>query len=231
MVIQPHGRTGQYNPHVHCLATRGGWDQQAKPGVHLEDGPSPRLGKKWQWHLLTMLRQTVQTRASQRLVAACYTRYREGFVTNVPKGDGPSRYQSLAMDRAPYGVSPPISLRRLDRYDGHHVTYHYRSQKPERVERETVEIYPCLGRMVQQAFPKGFQRIRSYGVQATKTFATRRGLIPEALATVKGIVKGAIKMIAPMTYRQRDQRSTGRDPWRCPYGGIHDACTASARGK
>jgi len=100
--------------------------------------------------------------------------------------------------------------------------------------------------MVQHMFPKGFQRIRYYGVQATKTFATLKGLIQEALATVKGIVKGAIKIIAPMTYRQRYQQSTGRDPLRCPYcqnemgvwriwhptyGVIHDELTAIARGK
>jgi hypothetical protein len=30
VVIQTHGRNGQYNPHLHCIATSGGWDQQAK---------------------------------------------------------------------------------------------------------------------------------------------------------------------------------------------------------
>jgi transposase-like zinc-binding protein/putative transposase len=58
MVIQTHGRNGQYNPHLHIIATSGGWDQQAKPWVHLDYVPYPMLRKKWQWHLLTMLRQT-----------------------------------------------------------------------------------------------------------------------------------------------------------------------------
>ena len=62
---------------------------------------------------------------------------------------------------------------------------------------------PYIGRMVQHVFPKGFQRVRYYGVQATKTFAKLKGLIQKALAKVKGIVKGAIKIIAPMAYRQR----------------------------
>ena len=143
-------------------------------------------------------------------------------------------------------VSPPISLRRIDRYDGQRVTYHYRSHKSERVEWETVEVYTFIGRMVQHVFPKGFQRIRYYGVQATKTFAKLKGLIQEALAKVKGIVKGAIKIIAPLTYRQRYQQSTGRDPLRCPhcqsamevwriwhptYGVIHDELEAMRRGK
>jgi hypothetical protein len=30
MVIQTHGRNGQYNPHLHCLATSGGWDHKGK---------------------------------------------------------------------------------------------------------------------------------------------------------------------------------------------------------
>ena len=217
MVIQTHGRNGQYHPHLHIIATSGGWDRQAQQWVHLDYVPYPLLRKKWQWHLLTMLRQTVKTSAIRRLVDTCYTRYREGFVTNVQKGEVPARYQSLARYLAKYVVSPPISLRRIDRYDGHHVTYHYRSHKSERVERETVDVYIFIGRMVQHVLPKGFQRVRYYGVQATKTFATLKVLIQEALAKVKGLIKGAIKIIAPMTYRERYQQSTGRDPLRCPH--------------
>jgi len=246
VVIQTHGRNGQYNPHLHIIATSGGWDQQARQWVHLDYIPYPMLRKKWQWYLLTMLRQTVKTQEIKRLVDVCYTRYREGFVTNGQKGDVPARYQSLATYLAKYVVSPPISLRRIDRYDGHRVTYHSQSHRSERVEQETVEVYTFIGRMVQHTFPKGFQRIRYYGVQATKTFATLKSLIQEALAKVKGIVKGAIKIIAPMTYRQRYQQSTGRDPLRCPhcqsamevwriwhplYGVIHDELQAIRRGK
>jgi hypothetical protein len=246
MVIQTHGRNGQYNPHLHIIATSGGWDPQARQWVHLDYFPYPMLRKQWQWHLLTMLRQTCKSKEIHRLVEVCYTRYREGFVTNVQKGDVPSRYQSLATYLAKYVVSPPISLRRIDRYDGHRVTYHYRSHKSERVEWETVEVYTFIGRMVQHVFPKSFQRIRYYGVQATKTFAKVKEVMQAALAKVEGMIKGAIKIIAPITYRQRYQQSTGRDPLRCPhcqremglwriwhptYGVIHDELEAIRRGK
>src|SRR4029450_12275235 len=217
LVIQTHGRNGQYNPHLHIIATSGGWDRQAKQWVHLEYRPYCLLRKKWQWYLLTMLRQTVKTQEIKRLVDACYTRYREGFVTNVQKGDVPARYQSLATYLAKYVVSPPISLRRIDGYDGQSVTYHYRSHKTERVERERVDVYTFIGRMIQHVLPKGFQRIRYYGVQATKTFAKIKGLIQEALAKVRGIVKGAIKIMAARSYRERYRQSSGRDPLLCPY--------------
>src|SRR5215211_2204786 len=164
-----------------------------------------------------MLRQTLKIKGINRLVDACYTRYREGFVTNVQKGDVPTRYQTLATYLAKYVVSPPISVRRIDRYDGHQVTYHYRSHKSERVEWEKVDVYTFIGRMVQHTFAKGFKRIRYYGVQATKTFAKIKVVIHGALAKVEGVVKGAVKIIARLTYRQRYEQSTGRAPLRCPH--------------
>jgi hypothetical protein len=100
--------------------------------------------------------------------------------------------------------------------------------------------------MVQHVFAKGFKRVRYYGVQATKTFAKIKGLIQAALAKVKGVVKGAIQIIATKTYRQRYEQSSGRDPLICPhcqsemgvwriwhpiYGIIHDELEAIARGK
>jgi Putative transposase/Transposase zinc-binding domain len=246
VVVQTHGRNGQYNPHLHIIATSGGWDQQANEWMHLDYLPYTLLRKKWQWYLLTMLRQTLKTQEMKRLVDACYTRYRNGFVTNVQKGDVPSRYESLARYLAKYVVSPPISLRRIDGYDGHQVTYHYRSHKSERVERETVDVYTFIGRMMQHVFAKGFKRIRYYGVQATKTFAKMKGLIREAFAKVKGVVRGAVKIIARLTYRQRYHQSSGRDPLMCPhchhemelwkvwhpkYGVVYDELEAIKKGK
>jgi len=124
VVIQTHGRSGQYNPHLHIIATSGGLDKQAEQWVHLDYLPYGMLRKKWQWHLLTMLRQTLKTKEINRLVDTCYTRYPNGFVTNVQKGDVPSRYESLARYLAKYVVSPPISLRRIDYYNGESVGYH-----------------------------------------------------------------------------------------------------------
>lgn len=246
VVVQTHGRNGQYNPHLHIIATSGGLDMQANEWVHLDYLPYPMLRKKWQWYVLTMLRHTLKTREITRLVDLCYTRYQNGFVTNVQKGDVPSRYESLARYLAKYVVSPPISLRRIDGYDGQRVTYHYRSHKSERVERETVEVYTFIGRMIQHVFAKGFKRIRYYGVQATKTFEKIKGLIREALSKIKGVVQGAVKIIARLTYRQRYHQSSGRDPLLCPhchhemglwkiwhpkYGVVYDELEAIKRGK
>src|SRR5438093_8172580 len=96
-----------------------------------------------------MVRHTLKTEAIHQLVDACFRQYPTGLVTNVQKGAVPSQYQSLARYVAKYVVSPPIAVRRIDRYDGHRVTYHYRSHRTERVEHETVDVDTFIGRMVQ----------------------------------------------------------------------------------
>ena len=54
-------------------------------------------------------------------------------------------------------------------------------------------------------------------MQAAKTFAKVKVVIQAALAKVEGVVKGAVKIIARLTYRQRYAQSTGRDPLSCPH--------------
>jgi Putative transposase/Transposase zinc-binding domain len=216
-VLHTHGRTGQYHPHLHVLATSGGYDGASERWEHLQYLPYALLRRKWQWHLLTMLRQTLKTDAVHRLVETCFQQYPDGLVTNVQKGAVPAQAHSVARYVAKYVVSPPIAVRRIDRYEGARVTYHDRSHRTDRMEHETVPVATFIGRMVQHTLPKGFKRIRSYGVQATKTFAKIKVLIQAALAKVEGVIKGAVKIIARLTSRQRYAQSTGRDPFRCPH--------------
>jgi Putative transposase/Transposase zinc-binding domain len=216
-VLHTHGRNGHYHPHLHVLATSGGYDAQGACWEHLQYLPYDLLRRKWQWHLLRMVRTTLATDTVNQLVDTCFRQYPNGLVTNVQKGQVPSASQSVARYVAKYVVSPPIAVRRIDHYDGKRVTYHYRSHRTDRMEHETVPVDTFIGRMVQHTLPKGFKRIRYYGVQATKTFARVKVLIQAALAKVEGVIKGAIKIIARLTYRQRYTQSTGRDPFRCPH--------------
>jgi hypothetical protein len=216
-VLHTHGRHGQYHPHLHVLATSGGDDKPGERWEPLQSLPYALLRRTWQWHLLTMLRQTLQTKAIEQLVDACFRKYPDGRVTNVHKGHVPAQAQSVARSVAKYVVSPPIAGRRMDRYAGRRVTYHDRSHRTDRMEYETVPVDTFIGRMVQHVMPKGFKRIRYDGVQATKTCATVKRMIHTAWAKVEEVVKGAVKILARLPYRQRYEQSTGRAPFRCPH--------------
>lgn len=99
---------------------------------------------------------------------------------------------------------------------------------------------------MQHVCAKGVNRLRSYGVQATKTLAKIPGLLREALSQIKEVVRGAVKIIARLTYRQRYPQSRGREPLMCPhchperglwkmwhpkYGGVDDELEAIKRGQ
>ena len=49
--------------------------------------------------------------------------------------------------------------------------------------------------MVQHIMPKGFQRIRYYGLQATKTFKKWKDAIVEGIRKIGQIVKGAYQVV------------------------------------
>jgi hypothetical protein len=69
VVVQTHGRHGQYNPHLHIIPTSGGWDEQAHQWAHLQ---CPRVDEAYHHprqgldvapiHLLGMLAQDVKRR-------------------------------------------------------------------------------------------------------------------------------------------------------------------------
>ena len=217
VVLHTHGRNGQYHPHLHVLATSGGYDGQGERWEHLPVfalcATAPQVAVASVAHGAP----DAQDRGDQPVGGYVFLKVSQRLGDQCAKGAVPAQYQSVARYVAKYVVSPPISVRRIDRYDGERVTYHYRSHRTERVEHETVDVDTFIGRMVQHTVPKGFKRIRYYGVQATKTFAKVKVVIQAALAKVEGVVKGAVKIIARLTYRQRYEQSTGRDPLRCPH--------------
>src|SRR5262245_18879499 len=71
-VLHTHGGNGQYHPHLHLIATSGGYDASGERWAHLSYLPYELLRRKWQWHLLTMLRQTLKTEVMNQLVDTCF---------------------------------------------------------------------------------------------------------------------------------------------------------------
>ena len=61
-------------------------DKNTRKWEHLEYLPYPMLHKKWQWYLLEMVRERIDTEEIEQLVDSCYRSYPKGFVANVQKG-------------------------------------------------------------------------------------------------------------------------------------------------
>jgi hypothetical protein len=61
-VLHTHGRHGHYHPHLQLIATSGGYEAQGERWEHLQYLPYELLRRKWQWHLLRMMRPRARRR-------------------------------------------------------------------------------------------------------------------------------------------------------------------------
>jgi len=217
VVLQTHGRNGSYNVHLHIIATSGGLDEKNKWN-EITYFPYKLLHQMWQDYLLSMLEAELGDLA-ELYVATCRKDYPNGFVAYVDTKNPLNDCAALATYLAKYVVAPPISVRRIKGYDGHHVTYVYKSHKTDRIETEKVDVFTFIERMVRHILPKGFKRIRYFGLHLTSKVKKFRALILDALRRSGKIVKNTVKIIQKLNYRQRYKGASGIDPFICPYCG------------
>jgi len=67
---------------------------------------------------------------------------------------------------------------------------------------------------VQHILPKGFHRIRYYGLHATCKAKKVKVVLTALMVALGWLIRGTYR-IAARTYRDRVLASTGRDPLRC----------------
>ncbi len=215
IVLQTAGRSGHYNPHLHILHTAGGITPQGR-WKSVSYIPYEIMHKKWQYHLLTMLRQHVSDPAIHKDLDRAWKNYPNGFVAYLQPGDVPPGGQGLAQYLAKYVVSPPISVRRIERYDGQTVRYWYKDHKTEATQHETLPVLRFIGRMVQHILPKGFQRIRYYGLHGNVRYQKARQQLERILPAQTSPDPRGYRVVPRKPFSQMFFESFGRDPLLCP---------------
>jgi hypothetical protein len=172
---------------------------------------------KWQYHLLTLLAQEVDQAAIHADIDHGWNDYPQGFVAFLQDGDVPAGGKGLAQYLAKYVTSPPISVRRIERYDDQSVSYWYRDHKTQAIQHETVPVLTFIGRMVQHILPKGFQRIRYYGLHANACYARNRDALAALVKThTDPPDPRGYRVLARLPFAQRFEKSFGKDPRICP---------------
>jgi putative transposase/transposase-like zinc-binding protein len=220
VVLQTAGRSASYNPHLHVLMTDGGLRA---------DGTWQRLGylpydllhRTWQTHVLELISTRLAEHArAQAVVDEMLRRYPKGFVAHL-QGNVLPRMRQLTRYLVKYVVSPPMALSRIVAYDRDQgaVTYWYRDHlHAGKKTIETVSRETFIGRMVQHILPKGFHRIRYYGLQATCILKKVREQLMQALHVAEQLALDLPEADAGqrLGYRQRMRTAFGRDPLICP---------------
>ena len=215
IVLQTAGRSGHYNPHLHILMTAGGIDPtgQWKSVSYI---PYEMMHRKWQHHLLNMLRKNVSDPAVEKDIDRAWNDYSKGFVAYLQPGEVPPGGQGLAHYLAKYVVAPPISVRRIEAYDGKTVRYWYRDHKTGQIKHETLPVLRFIGRMVQHILPKGFHRIRYYGLHGNVRYQKIREQLAQIVPANSPIDPRGYRVLPAKPFQQRFFDSFGKDPLLCP---------------
>jgi hypothetical protein len=215
MVLQTFGRSGHFNPHLHVLVTAGGLTPQGtwKP---LSFIPYELMHRKWQYHLLTMLRQHADHPDIAKELDRGWKDYPKGFVAYLQPGKVPPGGQGLAQYLAKYVVSPPISVRRIEQYDGTTVRYWYEDHQTQAIQHETLPVLRFIGRMVQHILPRGFQRIRYYGLHSHIRYETIRNQLSQILPSRLPVDPRGFRVLPRKPFQLLFQEFWGRDPLLCP---------------
>ena len=120
-----------------------------------------------------------------------------------------------------YVSSPPISIRRIEGYDGENVTYRYEDHRKGEVH-ETLPATEFIGRMIQHLPPKGFRMLRYYGIYARPVREKIHALVADALKALVRRAKQVAEYFAnkrgttPEAYREKLDERFGKGELRCP---------------
>lgn len=251
VVLQTAGRAGNFNPHLHLIMTAGGLDEGEK-WEGLSYIRYEIIHKKWQYYLFGMVKEVMSDKAEVgQLIDELWHRYPKGLVAYLKEKAVP-KVDKLAHYVAKYVVSPPIALSRIISYDRVQgvVRYWYEDHRDGRQEVQMSRTQ-FIGRLVQHILPKGFKRIRYYGLQATCKLKKVANILKGALSkAVQGVmdfvVNKPLSAVVKLRYQVRLQQVSGQDPLRCKqcgtqmwlwrvwhpdYGVIYDEAEALKAGK
>lgn len=222
IVLQTFGRASNYNPHLHILQTAGGFDKDGPPHliekwVPLSYFPYDLLHRKWQWYLLNMLKKLTSDPRISHDIDRAWKKYPKGFVAFVQKGLLPPGAKGLARYLAKYVVSPSIAIRRITAYDGCTVKYWYHDHKTEKIRHETLPVLKFIGRVVEHILPKGFQRIRYFGIHTNSRYAkVKQHLIDTVPNASNKIVPETFTIVPSPINHQLRFENFYKEPSRCP---------------
>ena len=217
VVIHTHGRSGNYHPHLHLLVTAGGLDSKEKKwytAPTFDKDLIAELKVKWKDTLIDMMESKCgeEVEEANRILRKYY---KKGFHLDISSSNAPSSMEGLRKYLGRYLSAPPISLRRILEYNGEEVTYCYDSHQSKERVIETVGVYDFIGRMVQHLRVKHFQKVRYFGLQASKTYSTWKKVLYQALHKAGYLVKMVMQLSFLKNYRERYFESSKVDPFRC----------------
>ena len=161
-VLHTWTRAMLYHPHTHFLVSAGGlspdgqqWLQPNNPNFLV---PVRALSKIFR----AKIRDALKARGWLGALPPGFWQ-RPWVVHAQPAGHGDKVLGYLAR----YVFRIAISNSRLEHFENGHVTFRYRDNRTQQIKRVTLPVEQFLARFLQHVLPKGFAKVRHYGLGAS----------------------------------------------------------------
>ena len=164
VVLHPFGRDLCFKPHIHIIATKGGFDNHGEFNEWTQFIPYKILHKKWMAIICKNLKaHFLNTQDFTELFRLIWALYRNtGFVVDVCKRTLKNKKQ-LAKYIARYVRHPAIANGRIVSFDDKEVHFFYVSHKTKKRMDVHMPIDLFIFAIVQHVPEKQFKMIRYYG--------------------------------------------------------------------
>lgn len=159
-VLHTFGRPLEWNPHIHCLLTEGGFS---------DDGFWRRvtyfdytyLRTSFQTALLNALEKRIGS-SFKKIKSHIYKKNKDGFyVYAKPNLCDP---ESVIKYIGHYLGRPVIATSLIDSYDGDHVTFHYNKHEDNSYVEKTIPVLDFIKLLIQHIPEKHYKMTRYYGL-------------------------------------------------------------------
>jgi hypothetical protein len=158
-VLHTWSRTLEYHPHAHLLVTAGGlssdgsaWIKPAHPRFFV---PGYALSEIFRAKMRDALRRAALDRDLDPRV------WKRAWTVHVQQ-IGSGEQATLYLSRYVYRVA--LTNQRIERFEHGRVTFRYTHARTHETRRVTLPVDVFIGRFLQHVLPRGFTKIRSYGL-------------------------------------------------------------------
>lgn len=174
-VVHPFGKDLGFKPHVHCIATEGGFTNDGRfigvgSYIHYDS-----LHHEWQYAVLEALRKHVP----KEVIDLCYRKYADGFCAYV-KLERIMSHKRLAQYIGRYVRHPAIANSRINCYNGEAVRFLYQNHEGKHVQKVML-VHEFIAALVQHVPEKQFRLVRYYGAYARRKKAIVKAFIQQSI--------------------------------------------------
>ncbi len=161
-VVHPFGKSLVFNPHVHCIVTEGGYDNQGKfipLGRYISYGA---FHKKWKYEVLTALKKYLP----KEFIDFLFDKYPNGFAAYL-KPERIISSQRLAQYIGRYVRHPAIANSRIIAYNKEAVKFYWKDHE-EQIHYKIMLADNFISAIIQHIPDKHFRLIRYYGAYSRR---------------------------------------------------------------